>query len=96
MTIDETIVKMIGKLLREDRTRFNPFLAKTEESIEEVIVNLIESKIVMIVRMIVSIGEIVEMIDKMTEETIVTIAKTDAKKIVITVAIAAIKLTKLF
>ena len=60
------------------------------------IVNLIESKIVMIVRMIVSIEEIVEMIDKITEETIVTIAKTDAKKIVITVAIAAIKLSKLF
>ena len=96
MTIDETIVKMIGKLLREDRTRFNPFLAKTEESIEEVIVNLIESKIATIVRMIVSIEEIVEMIDKITEETIVTIAKTDAKKIVITVAIAAIKLSKLF
>ena len=96
MTIDETIVKMIGKLLREDRTRFNPFLAKTEESIEEVIVNLIESKIATIGRMIVSIEEIVEMIDKITEETIVTIAKTDAKKIVITVAIAAIKLSKLF
>ena len=60
------------------------------------IVNLIESKIVMIVRMIVSIEEIVEMIDKITEEIIVTIAKTDAKKIVITVGIAAIKLSKLF
>ena len=60
------------------------------------IVNLIESKIATIVRMIVSIEEIVEMIDKITEETIVTIAKTGAKKIAITVATAAIKLSKLF